>query len=68
MEESVKENEEKLFEAVKAPNIDEMRRLIEAGTDLNVLDKYFFTSLHYASLRGHFEVVKLLEERGGKSW
>ena len=44
--------------------IDEVRRLIVQGVDVNEKDKYGDTPLHYAAGYGRINVVKLLMEKG----
>ena len=40
------------------------KHCIKSGTDVNKRDKYGNTPLYYATVNGHFEIVKLLLEAG----
>ncbi len=46
--------------SMDASDITEIRKLIEAGADVNVINKYGATPLIMASQKGYAEVVKLL--------
>ena len=56
--------EQRLIEAVKKENIKEVKRLIQAGANINAKDKKGKTPLHFAAQQGNFELVKLLIENG----
>lgn len=45
-------------------NIDEVRRLIEEGQNINDADFAGITPLHEAALEGHYEITKILLENG----
>ena len=53
---------EKLFDAAKNGNNEEVRELIEAGGQVNTVDIFGRTPLHYAAGDGHTETVKALIE------
>jgi ankyrin repeat protein len=55
---------EKLLEAVRLNEIEEVKKLIEKGADVNVVDEYGATALYWASYKGHSEIVKILIEAG----
>ena len=55
---------QKLIEAVKANDIEEVKRLIEAGADINAKNKDGGTALSYALIAANLEIVKLLIETG----
>ncbi len=56
--------QEQLFKAVRLNEIEEVRKLIEAGADLNAVCEYKRTALHIASIWGCSEIVKILIEAG----
>lgn len=49
-----------LHQAAYNGNINEVRLLLNAKTDINIKDKKGFTALHFAVYSGHLDVVKLL--------
>ncbi len=57
---------EKLLEAVRLNKIEEVKKLIAKGADVNVVDEYGATALYWASYKGHSEIVKMLKEAGAK--
>ena len=57
---------EKLLEAVRLNEIEEVRKLIEAGADVNAVCEYKRTALYFASLWGYSEIVKMLIDAGAK--
>lgn len=54
----------KLADSLKAKDITELRELIAAGADVNVINNRGFTPLWAASARGYKEMVKLLLDAG----
>ena len=50
--------------AIRVGDVEELRRLADAGADVNSRDKHGQTGLMLAAMRGHTEVVRLLVERG----
>lgn len=56
----------KLHEAAFKGNVDEVRKLLDSGSDVNCKNKYKETPLHLASLKGRVPVIKLLLERGAE--
>jgi ankyrin repeat protein len=56
--------DEELIEAAKENNLPEVRRLLSAGADINVMDQNGWTPLHWACLRRHLQVFKELVEHG----
>jgi cytohesin len=69
-------NTESLFEAAKKGDIEQVRKLITAGVDVNAKDKKGQTPLHFAARHGHEQIARLLIARGadvnvnmaGESW
>ena len=63
-----------LFQAVRSGNIGDVKKLIEAGADLNMPDKYGHTPAHVAAIKTginkqkasdhYFDILKLLQEKG----
>jgi ankyrin repeat protein len=56
--------QEQLFKTVELNKIDEVKKLIEAGADINAVDKNGITALQRASSWGRSDVVKMLIEAG----
>ena len=56
------------FQAVKSGDYAEVKRLTEAGVDINAQDNEELTALMYSSLKGYPEIVKLLIEAGAKEF
>lgn len=54
----------KLIKAITAGKIDEARRLIQEGADLEARDKYGWTALIIAAYWGRKEIVKMLLDAG----
>ena len=57
-------SDEDLFGAVWTGNVEEVRRLVEAGTDVNATDSEGYSVLHRAVSRGSPEIVRILLEAG----
>ena len=55
---------EQLFKAVKSNEIEEVKKLIDAGADVNVVNVDGETALYWASYKGRSEIVKMLIEAG----
>jgi ankyrin repeat protein len=51
-----------LYRAVDDGNIECVRKILEAGADVNEADSSGFTALHVAARNGNLEVVELLVE------
>ncbi len=51
-----------LFEACWTGNASIARKLLEAGLEVNAINKYLQSPLHYAAASGKLEVIKLLLE------
>ena len=48
------------FQSVESGGFAEVKRLIDAGADVNAQDKQEYTALMWASQEGHTEIVELL--------
>ena len=55
-----------LHEAAEAGNLEEVKRLIEEGEDINAQDVFRETPLHLAARRGHKDVVEYLISKGSE--
>ena len=58
------ENVEKLMAAARKGDVETLKALLVAGTDVNSKTRYGATALSFASDKGHIEVVRLLLDRG----
>ena len=56
---------DKLIKAARKGDYATVRKLLDNGADVDYLDKDGHTSIHWASVIGHTEVLRLLIERGG---
>jgi ankyrin repeat protein len=55
-----------LWEAARRGDAAAVRRILDAGVDVNTPFRYGATALSYACDRGHLEVVRVLLERGAR--
>lgn len=55
---------EDLIDAAENGNLDEVRKALEKGADVNAKDKYSNTALMKAAVKGHSDIVELLIEEG----
>ena len=55
---------EALWEAARKGDAPAVKKLVEAGVDVNTKFRYGATALSYACDRGHLDVVRVLLERG----
>ena len=53
-----------LIEASEGGDLDEVRRLLDAGADRDAVDEYSMSAAHFAAREGHLEIVQLLRARG----
>lgn len=53
-----------IFYCVRDHKIDNVKLMIELGTDINIEDKYGQTCLFYAIREGHYDIVELLIQKG----
>ena len=56
-------NRDALMTAVRENELDQVKRLIELGVDVNTPDASGHTALHYAAIEGRLPMVKLLVEK-----
>ena len=54
-----------IWTAAKEGNVEAIKQHISYGTDLNSRNLKSWTSLHYASSKGHSEILNILLENGG---
>ncbi|WP_297457070.1 ankyrin repeat domain-containing protein [Persephonella sp.] len=55
---------QQLIEAVKKNDLQQVKKLIKNGADVNFKDKKGFSVLHYAAYFGDIKLVKYLVEKG----
>ena len=65
-EQSNEELTQALFAAVTNGRVDEVKKLIAQGADVNVVDEYGRTPLHITAAAGQVEIVKLLLAHGAR--
>jgi hypothetical protein len=53
-----------LLDAARAGDVGRVRTILDAGGSVNAANRYGVSALGFAAERGHFEVVRLLVERG----
>ena len=53
-----------LSDAVRTGNIEDVKKHLSAGADVNEKDKHGLTPLHLAAANGHKELAELLIEKG----
>ena len=53
-----------LIEASEGGDLDEVRALLDAGADRDAVDEQSRSAAHWASEKGHLEIVQLLRARG----
>jgi len=63
---STEDKKLQLFESIKVQDLEKMRGLIKEGVNLNELDEYGLTPLHFAVISKFPEGVKLLLESGSQ--
>ncbi|WP_375604376.1 ankyrin repeat domain-containing protein [Wolbachia endosymbiont of Anurida maritima] len=56
-----------LFTVVKSGDLDSVKDLVESGSDVNVIDEYGDTPLHYATRNGYTDVVIFLIGKGANT-
>ena len=60
----VKANNDDLINATRNNTVQEVKRLLNEGADVNARNQDGWTSLMMAALGGHLEVAKLLIDKG----
>lgn len=63
---STEERKTPFLEAIRNHDLEKMRGLIAEGADVNELDRFGLTPLHFAVISGFDEGAKLLLENGAK--
>ena len=53
-----------IYEAAEEGQIEEVKKLLLAGADLNIKTKFMETPLHFAAENGQKEVAELLIDKG----
>ncbi len=53
-----------LLDAARAGDVGGVRTLLDAGADAKTVNRYGVSALGFAAERGHFDIVRLLVERG----
>ena len=53
-----------LLEAARTGDRARVAALLDGGADVNAVSRYNVSALGFAAERGHFEIVRLLVERG----
>lgn len=54
------------FEAIYSDNIAAVTQLLNAGADLNAVNKFGNTARHWAACNGRNEIARLLADKGAK--
>lgn len=49
-----------IYDAAKCGNLDEVKRILDTGIDVNVKDQNGYSALDYAVLNGHYEMAECL--------
>mmetsp|Transcript_27580 Transcript_27580/g.58914 ORF Transcript_27580/g.58914 Transcript_27580/m.58914 type:complete len:506 (+) Transcript_27580:67-1584(+) len=62
-----KQRSAELIHASEAGNATRLELLLQAGADVDAMDLYRITSLHYAACHGHMEAVQLLLKWGANN-
>lgn len=57
-------HDDPVFDACRESRILDVRRFVEEGVDLNCVDSYGLTPLHWAAITGCADLAKLLVNRG----
>ena len=63
-----KQRSAELIHAAEVGNATRLELLLQAGADVDAMDLYRITSLHYAACHGHLEAVKLLLRWGAMNY
>ena len=53
-----------IYKAAKEWQLEEVKKLLAAGADVNAKTKFMETPLHFAAYYGEKEVAELLSEQG----
>jgi len=52
-----------IFEVIREGDLETLKKLVSEGANVEARDMFVYTPLIYASLHGHFEIVKYLIEK-----
>ena len=55
-----------IYEAAEEGQIEEVKKLLPAGADVNTKTKFMETPLHFAAENGHNEVPELFIDKGAE--
>ena len=60
------ENDPPIHKAAQQARVKEVRELLEQGADINAVDSYGLSLMHWAAITGCIDLAKLLVNRGAE--